>query len=107
MSETKYKKEGFESFSEFYPFYLSQHQNRMCKRLHFVGTGIVMLFFLIALVTQNFKFLWGCPIAGYGFAWVGHFFFELNKPATFKHPIYSLMGDFVMWKDIATGKIAW
>ena len=57
--------------------------------------------------TQQWMFLWALPLVGYGFAWVGHFFFEKNKPATFKNPLYSLWGDFVMWKDVVTGKIAW
>ena len=47
------------------------------------------------------------PVVGYGFAWVGHYVFEKNRPATFKHPWYSLAGDFVMFKDILIGRIEW
>ncbi|CEG57083.1 DUF962 domain-containing protein [Legionella fallonii] len=94
----------FKNFKEFYPFYLSQHQNPMCKRLHFVGTLLVCLCLLTALMTGNFYWLILLPFIGYGFAWAGHFIFEKNKPATFKHPFYSLLGDFVLFKDILLGK---
>ena len=95
----------FASFEEFYPYYLSEHQNRTNRRLHFVGTSLVLGIGTYALATGKYRYLLLMPVAGYGFAWVGHFFFEKNKPATFKHPFYSLMGDFVMYKDMLTGKI--
>jgi hypothetical protein len=93
------------NFTDFYPFYLSEHSNLTCRRLHFAGTSLVILSFVYFLATMNPWALLAMPLFGYGFAWVGHFFFEHNKPATFKYPFYSLMGDFVMYKDIATGKI--
>ena len=95
----------FNSFSEFYPFYLSEHADRTSRRLHVIGTGIVITLLIAALLTQNGWLLLAVPVAGYGFAWVGHFFFEKNKPATFQHPLYSLMGDFVMFKDVLRGRI--
>lgn len=95
----------FNSFAEFYPFYLDEHKQPMTRRLHFFGTSLVIVFFHLFLFTFDWRMLVAIPIAGYGFAWVGHFFFERNRPATFKHPVYSLMGDFVMFKDILTGKI--
>lgn len=95
----------FNSFSEFYPYYLDDHKQPMTRRLHFFGTSLVIVFFLLFLFTFDWRMLVAIPIAGYGFAWVGHFFFERNRPATFKHPLYSLMGDFAMFKDILTGKI--
>jgi hypothetical protein len=49
--------------------------------------------------------LWAMPVAGYSFAWVGHFFFEKNRPATFQHPFYSLLGDFVMYRDMVLGRV--
>jgi len=55
--------------------------------------------------TLNFWWLAGGIVAGYALAWVGHFFFERNRPATFTHPVHSFMGDWVMWKDMLTGKI--
>ncbi len=96
---------SFANFKEFYPFYLEEHSNRVSRRLHFIGTWLVLLVALAALLTANGWWLLLMPLVGYGFAWVGHFFFERNRPATFKHPFYSLAGDFVMWKDILTGKI--
>ncbi|MEW5250440.1 Mpo1-like protein [Microbulbifer sp. 2201CG32-9] len=95
----------FRSFSEFYPFYLHQHRNLTCRRLHFVGTALVILLTVTAFASANFLWLATLPLAGYGFAWVGHFFFEHNRPATFKYPLYSLWGDFVMFKDMLLGRI--
>jgi hypothetical protein len=99
------EKKRFTRFSEFYPFYLSEHSDRVNRRLHFVGSSLVLALVLVALLTQHWVWLWAVPFAGYGFAWVGHFFFEKNKPATFSHPLYSFMGDWVMYKDILTGKV--
>ncbi len=96
----------FTSFAEFYPFYLSEHSNRTCRRLHFAGTSLVLGTVVAALATGNAWWLAAAPVAGYGFAWVGHFAFEHNRPATFVHPLYSLMGDWVMYKDMLTGRIA-
>lgn len=96
----------FKSFAEFYPFYLAEHSNLVCRRLHFVGSTLVLLIAAYAIFTQLFVSLWLAPIAGYGFAWVGHFFFEHNKPATFQYPLYSFWGDWVMYKDILIGKIS-
>ena len=95
----------FTSFGQFYPFYLGEHADRTCRRLHFVGTTLVIFTAVYALVTLHFAYLLLMPLFGYGFAWVGHFFFEKNKPATFKYPLYSLMGDFAMYRDIWSGKI--
>lgn len=95
----------FNSFKAFYPYYLKEHRNVTCRRLHFIGSLLVLMVIISALLSQKYALLWLLPIIGYGFAWVGHFFFEKNRPATFKHPFYSLWGDWVMFKDILTGKI--
>lgn len=96
----------FASFREFYPFYLSEHRDRTCRRLHFVGSSLVLLVLALVLFGQlSGWWLLSIPLIGYGFAWAGHFFFEHNRPATFKNPLYSLAGDWVMFKDILTGKI--
>jgi len=96
---------AYRSFSEFYPFYLSQHANRTCRRLHFVGTTLGLAALLHAFSTLNFWWLLAGLVAGYGLAWVGHFFFEKNRPATFTYPWYSFCGDWVMWRDMLTGRI--
>jgi len=95
----------FDSFAAFYPYYLAEHTHPVCRRLHFAGSAGVLVLLVAALVTGNPRLLWFIPLVGYGCAWVGHFFFEKNRPATFSHPLYSLMGDWVMFKDILTGKI--
>jgi len=95
----------YKNFAEFYPFYLSQHQNKVCRRLHFIGSSFVVLLILYIAVTGDLGLLFLLPAIGYGFAWVGHFLFEKNKPATFIYPTYSLLGDWVMFKDILIGKI--
>ena len=95
----------YKSFSEFYPFYLSQHENETCRRLHLLGSIMIILLVLYAAFYSRWSLFFFVPVIGYGFAWVGHFFFEKNKPATFTYPIYSLIGDWVMFKDILIGKI--
>tara|TARA_Y100000588_G_C13754850_1_gene711339 strand:+ start:284 stop:610 length:327 start_codon:yes stop_codon:yes gene_type:complete len=92
----------FKSFKDFYPFYLSEHMNPICRTLHFIGSMLVIS--LIVSSFFNIKGLLFIPFCGYGFAWIGHFFFEKNKPATFAYPIYSFIGDWVMFKDILFGK---
>ncbi|RTL17933.1 MAG: DUF962 domain-containing protein [Burkholderiales bacterium] len=95
----------FTRFADFYPFYLGEHRHPVCRRLHFVGSTLV-LGCLVALALNGSP-LWilGALLCGYGFAWVGHFFFEKNRPATFRYPLYSLLGDWVMYRDIWIGRI--
>ena len=95
----------FSSFAEFYPYYLSEHQDRTCRRMHFAGSTVALVCLIVLVLTGNLWWLLGAVVSGYAFAWVGHFGFEKNRPATFRHPIYSLMGDWVMYRDIWVGKI--
>ncbi|HBX55999.1 Mpo1-like protein [Pseudomonas sp. UBA2684] len=97
--------ERYTSFAEFYPYYLQEHSNATCRRLHYVGSLLVLSILAYAIVSQQWLWLLAMPLAGYGFAWVGHFIFEKNRPATFQYPLYSLMGDWVMLKDAFTGRI--
>lgn len=94
----------YQSLAEFYPYYLTEHQNAACRKLHFVGTGLVIASFLTFWFTFNWVYLAVIPFLGYGFAWVGHFFFEKNKPATFEYPGYSLASDFIMFWDLLRRK---
>ena len=100
------QEQHYSSFKEFYPFYLSQHENGTCRALHFIGSWFILGIIAASIATGNFWLLLTIPLAGYGFAWVGHFAFEKNKPATFTYPWYSLMGDWVMFWDILRGKIS-
>ena len=95
----------YTSFAAFYPFYLSEHANLICRRLHFIGTSLVLAFVGLAIYSGNYYWLFAALFSGYGFAWVGHFFFEHNRPATFKYPFYSFAGDWVMYSQILTGKV--
>lgn len=95
----------FASFREFYPFYLTEHANRTSRRLHFIGSCGVLALIVVAILRGNGWWLLAALVCGYGFAWIGHFFFEKNRPATFKHPIYSLMGDWVMFWQVLTGRV--
>jgi len=98
-------KEEYSNFREFYPSYLDDHRDPACRRLHFAGSAVVLLVLAAAAVTRDWRWLIVVPIVGYGFAWVGHFFFEHNRPATFRYPLYSLLGDWVMFKDMLLKRI--
>lgn len=94
----------FQSFSEFYPFYLTEHQDPISVRLHFFGTSCFIIAVMVAMITGNAWWLLAGPIVAYGCAWIGHYWFEKNKPATFQYPFWSLRGDFTMLYDIITGR---
>jgi len=98
--------ERIQTYDEFYKYYLTEHSNKTCRILHVIGTTIVIALLVTAIYHSLPKLLIWIPIAGYGFAWVGHFFFEKNKPATFKYPLWSLKSDFKMYFDILSGKIS-
>ncbi len=95
----------FASFREFYPYYLGEHANRSSRRLHFIGSCGVIVLVLVAGAARDPRWLLAALVCGYGCAWIGHFFFEKNRPATFRHPWYSLLGDWVMFRDIVRGRI--
>lgn len=95
----------FASFREFYPYYLSEHAHPVCRRLHVVGSLLVLVVIAFALASGRLAWLLLVPVIGYGFAWIGHFAFEKNRPATFKHPLYSLAGDWVMFWDVLRGRV--
>ncbi len=95
----------FDSFAEFYPYYLGEHSDPTCRRLHVLGTTLAIVFAVLATATLDWRLFAAVPVAGYGFAWIGHFFFERNRPATFRHPFFSLAGDFAMCRDVMTRRI--
>jgi len=96
--------ERISSLKDFYPFYLKEHSNSTSRILHFIGTSLVLLLIPAALIFNDARLLILIPFVGYGFAWVGHFFFEKNKPATFQYPGYSLASDFILFWDLLRGK---
>lgn len=95
----------YRNFGEFYPHYLAEHSNRNCRRLHFVGSTLALALVVATLATGAWSLLLLALAAGYAFAWTGHFLFERNRPATFTNPVYSFVGDWMMWKDMLTGRI--
>ncbi|MGJ0486617.1 MAG: Mpo1-like protein [Methylomicrobium sp.] len=101
MNETK----DYRTLKEFYPFYLREHSNRVCRRLHFAGTSIALILLIMAFVIPMWWLAALALIQGYAFAWAGHFFFEHNRPATFKYPWLSFLGDWRMWWGMLTGKV--
>ena len=106
MSEVRNFPSEFRSFREFYPFYLNEHRRQACKFLHFMGTCLVIATFSGVLLTQRWAQIGLIPIFGYGFAWLGHFGFEKNRPAAFRWPLYSLFGDFLMFYHLITGRLS-
>jgi hypothetical protein len=95
----------YQTLADFYPYYLTEHRNATSRRLHFIGTALFLSILFYAIFTGQWTLLTVVPLVGYGFAWVGHYFFEKNKPATFKYPFFSLVSDFIMFWHILTGQI--
>lgn len=91
------------SFDEFWPYYVAQHLNPVNRWLHFAGTSLALGCIAASPVAP--PMLLAAPVVGYGLAWIGHFGFEKNKPATFGNPFYSLVGDFKMWSLMLRGRM--
>lgn len=98
---------SFASFREFYPYYLGEHRHPVSRRLHVVGTFASSLIIVISIATGRWALLPVALVVGYAFAWIGHFAFEKNRPATFRHPLYSLRGDFAMLRDVLLRRTRW
>lgn len=90
----------------FYDFYLNEHQNIACRRLHFAGSSFGLLGLAKSIKNRSAKPLIKGISAGYACAWVGHFFFEKNKPASFKFPLQSFVSDFRMYSDVLRGNLS-
>ncbi|WP_379551709.1 Mpo1-like protein [Qipengyuania sp. DGS5-3] len=96
----------YQSFAEFWPFYLREHAKPATRVLHYLGTSLVVGLAIAALVTGQWMLLIALPLAGYFFAWIAHFTIEKNRPATFTYPKWSLIADFKMWWLWLTGRLA-
>ena len=95
------------TFNEYYQYYLTLHQNKWCRRLHVLGQAATILFIAGVLYMQVWPLLLAAPFVVYPFAWTGHFVFEKNVPAAFSRPLWAKACDWVMLKDILTGKLEW
>jgi len=93
------------SFAEFWPYYVKEHLDPTNRLLHFVGSSLAAATLIGSVMTGQLYLLPVAPVVGYGFAWVGHFFVEKNRPASFKYPLFSFAADWVMWSKIATGRM--
>lgn len=96
----------YSGFSDFYPAYLSEHSHRVNRQLHFAGSTLALLSLMMVPITHQWWWLSVALLCGYGFAWIGHFAVEKNQPASFRHPLYSFMGDWVMYRQMLTGQIS-
>lgn len=97
----------YATFAEFYPYYLTQHANRICRRAHFIGSSSAVAAVVQYLDSMNPWWILVALVSGYGGAWIGHFFFEKNRPASFTQPLFSFMADWKMWWQMLTGKLSW
>ena len=97
--------EGFKSFEDFWPYYLSEHAKPATRALHFTGTGAGLFLAFVSLISGNYWLLLVALVCGYGPAWIGHYFIEKNRPATFRHPLWSLIADFRMFFFFITGRL--
>ncbi len=90
---------SFDNFAAFYRFYLEQHAHPWCRYCHYLGSTLVLSGLVYCLAAGQYGYLLLLPVVGYGCAWIGHFVFENNRPATFGHPFYSFIADWVMFRD--------
>ena len=98
--------ERLQTFAEFWPYYLGEHRSPVCRGLHYVGTTFAVLWLVLGLLTLQPLFLLPAVVSGYFFAWVGHFFVEKNRPATFSYPLWSLQADALLYGKFVTGQLA-
>lgn len=99
------QKPEFNTFSDFWPYYLSEHRNPTTRLMHVLGTALAMAFVLLLTWSGDLRFLAAAAASGYGLAWLSHLMIERNRPATFRYPVWSLMGDFRMFSLACTGRL--
>ena len=94
------------SYREFWPIYLAEHSRPVTRGLHYLGTGLGLVLLAAALMTADWRLAAAALVSGYGFAWIGHAFVEKNRPATFTHPLWSIISDFRMFGLWLAGRLA-
>lgn len=94
------------SFEEFWPYYVGEHSRPATRLWHWIGSSLALVVVAAAIWTRHWWLLAVAPVCGYGLAWISHFWLEHNRPATFRHPLWSLRGDCRMWLLMATGRMA-
>jgi hypothetical protein len=94
----------FPTYKAFWPHYVNEHRGKLTRNLHFLGTSLALFCVFMALTADPW-FLLGVPFAGYGFAWLAHFYVEKNRPATFTYPLWSLVADFHMFALMCLGRM--
>lgn len=95
----------FERYRDFWPYYLQEHAKPATRALHFAGTGLALVLLVLWVVLWHWGWLLAAIVSGYAFAWIGHFWVERNRPATFRYPLWSLASDFRMFYLWATGRL--
>ena len=106
MPDTTAPDSKIATYLEFWPFYLGEHRKLRTRQLHYFGTSLAIAASVVALASQTWWLLAVAVFCGYFFAWIGHFFVEKNRPATFTYPVWSLFSDFRMLWRWATGRLA-
>jgi hypothetical protein len=101
---TQQPSSSFQSFSEFWPYYVQEHSRPATRAWHWLATTLALLLLLAAAAFRQWWLLLAAPACGYALAWFSHFAFERNRPATFKHPLWSLRADLKMWYLLSTGQ---
>lgn len=95
-----------QTYREFWPYYVGEHRSPLCRGLHYLGTTMAITCVVTAALTGAWSWCLVALVAGYGPAWIGHFFVEHNRPATFRYPVWSLLSDFKMLAFAVSGKMA-
>tara|TARA_X000001036_G_scaffold401868_1_gene407265 strand:+ start:260 stop:547 length:288 start_codon:yes stop_codon:yes gene_type:complete len=91
--------------NEYYKYYLTLHQDRRCRRLHFTGQVFTLIFTIFVIYNWYWYLIPIIPFVIYPFAWSGHYLFEKNKPAAFHNPLKAKICDWIMFKEIIMGRI--
>jgi len=93
------------SFAEFWPHYVREHSRPATRALHAAGTLASTTLFVVLLATGRWRWLPLALVVGYAAAWISHFFVEHNRPATFKHPLWSFAADYKMVALMLSGRM--